>query len=210
MKAVVAAFSIVVAVLMLAQPVLAGKTVNTVTKGDVQGDLANIRLPNGKTASWGDNSPIGQADYLDIKEVSISKQKGTFVFTMTMYCTDLLTEVALVPGMKGMGWVHFLDTDLDGDRDFMLGVAFYGNELIPFLTAFDPTPIDPIELDPPETTIVGATITWHVDADSLGNPSSMKSTFCVIVDFSPTWQNIIGGVWWVDLSDDFQGISWPA
>ena len=210
MKAVVAAFSMVVAVLMLAQPVLAGKMVNTVTMGDVQGDLANIRLPNGKTASWGDNSPIGQADYLDIKEVSISKQKGTFVFTMTMYCTDLLTEAALVPGTNAMGWAHFLDTDLDGDRDFLLGVAFYGNELEPFLTAYDPTPNDPIELEAPEATIMGATITWYVDADTLGNPSGLRSTFLTSVDWSPPWQNIYGGCPFVDMSDDFQGISWPA
>ncbi len=207
MRAVAVAFSIVVAVLMLAQPVLAGKTTNTVTVKDDRYDLSKLYLYNDFNVPWPDNSPIGQADYLDIKEVSVSKQKGDFVLTMTMYCEDLLTEVALTPGTNGMGWVHFLDTNLDGSRDYMVAVAWYGNGFVPLLSRYDPAPID---LDPPEMSITGATFAWYVDADTIGNPSSLSSTFCVIVDFSPHWQNIYGGVFWVDISDTFEPMVWPA
>jgi len=207
LRAVAATLSILVAALMLAQPALAGKTADMVSVSDVSGDLNKLYLYNGKTAPWPDNSPIGQADYLDIKEVSISKQKGTFVLTMTMYCDDLLADVALTPGTNAMGWVHFLDTNLDGSSDFMLCVAWYGNGFESCLTVLGPTPID---LEPPRMSIAGATFTQYVDADMIGNPSSIASTFCVIVDFSPHWQNIYGGVFWVDISDSFEPLVWPA
>jgi len=198
----------VVAALMLAQPVLAGKTANTVMVSDVKGDLSKLYLPNGGAAPWPENSPVGQADYMDIKEVSISKQTDTFVLTMTMWCKDLLAELVAMPkGTNMLTWCHFLDTNLDGRYDFVIALGWDGSTFYSWNVKIGNPSID---LDPPTWCITGATITLRVDANAIGNPSSLALWSVTRVYWSPFELNIFGGWFNVDIPDTWQSTVWPA
>ncbi|HEX9908368.1 MAG TPA: hypothetical protein VGB78_07900 [Thermoplasmata archaeon] len=197
----VAALSVFVAALMLAQPVLAGKA-NTVTVTDAKDDLKKMYFLNANYGpSWPDNSPIELAECLDVKEASISKQKDTFVLTMTMWCNDLLADLYLPPGTSQIGWGFGFDTDSDYYSDVFIGVLYDG------CTVYNP---DPTELS---WKIAGATIEMSFDEDIIGDPATIAWNYYVMVWWAPrdllTW----GGWWAVDYTDswlDTKFAFWPA
>lgn len=209
MKAIAAALSILIAVLMLAQPVLAGETSNKLTIPDVQGDLKKQYFVAmalglyGNTGnlgpSWPDNSPIGKAGYLDVREATIEKlDDGTFEVTMTMWCTDLLAELTLTPGTKRIAYVPVFDTDLDGYFDYHIAVAYEGS-----------TPFHAGDFDF-ASSITGAKITMWFDEDRIGNPSSLGFAYIVVVWWAPPSINPWGGCWNVDIRDSWtEGPGYP-
>jgi hypothetical protein len=205
LRAVVAAtISILIAGIMLAQPALAGRA-NTVTVCDPEDDLVKIGTGGGPNlyAPWPEGSPINQAEFLDVKEATISKVKDTFVLTMTMYCDDLLADLALPPGTQLILWGHALDTDLDGIAEFAIGVAYDGSAFFKMRYSAEGAAIDF------EWSICGPTITMHIDEDMIGDPSEAKWHFIMQVQWSPPFA--VGGWWNVDRMEDPSGYAvWPA
>ena len=211
MKAVAVGLSVMVAALMLAQPVLAGKT-NTITLSDAKDDLHKWWGARGVSgnygAPWPDNSPIGNADFLDVKEASISKQKSTFVLTMTMWCDDLMADLALPPGVKEVFWAHGFDTNFDGWDEYIIAVAW--NQSTFYERTYNDGTDIPIEFT---WSITGATITMYLDADKIGNPSSFGWWYRTQAEWSPVELYVYGGYWDVDRPDSYP-VSvyaiWPA
>lgn len=212
MKAVVVGLSMMVAALMLAQPVLAGKD-NTITLSDAKDDLHKWWFARGVSgnygAPWPDNSPIGSADFLDVKEASISKQKGTFVLTMTMWCDDLMAELALPPGVKEVFWAHDFDINFDGWLEYAIAVAW--NESTFYERTYNMGTDIPIEFT---WSITGATITMYLDASIIGDPSSLAWDYRTQPEWSPVELYVYGGYWNVDIPDCYTSGStytiWPA
>ena len=201
LRSVAAALSLVVAVLLLAQPVLAGKS-NTVTVSDAKDDLKMMYFTYANDGpSWPDNSPIELADCLDVKEASISKQKDSFVLTMTMWCDDLSEDLCLPPGVSQIGWGFGFDTDSDLYSDVFVGVLYDG------CTVYNPSPTGI------SWTIAGATIKMSIDEDVIGDPSTIAWNYYVMVWWAPRDLMTWGGWWTVDYIDSWKVTEfafWPA
>jgi hypothetical protein len=127
-----------VAVIMLAQPMVAGQPNNKITLADGQGDLTKydatyVVASLGAAKLWPANSPVQKADYLDVREASIEKQGDTFVLTMTMWCGDLLADVEMPIGAqhgKQIAWIHYFINLKDGS-DYEIGVWWDGSRMLP-------------------------------------------------------------------------------
>ena len=225
MKTVAAlALSIMVAVLIFAPSVHAGTT-NTVTVSDAKDDLRiNFSsVMSGKGAYhnifgdqcgnfWPANSPVGKADYLDVREASISKQEDTFVVTMTMWCDDLNAEVEMPIGKQDrqIAWI-FVWKNLDTDTVY--GVHFewlngkwetWGN----VWSGDAPTPWVDFTWD-----VTGATITLRFNENQIGNPSSIDWDYVVLFDlyFTSGRNPFHAGGWFcVDWPDSYPLPIWSA
>ncbi len=230
MKTVAAlALSIMVAVLMFAPSVHAGTT-NTVTVSDAKDDLrmatwANMRGKGAYHNIFGDrlgnfwpaNSPVGKADYLDVREASISKQEDTFVVTMTMWCDDLNAEVEMPIGKQDKQIAYiFIWKNLDTGTVY--GVHFewlnskwdtWGN------IWFDGVPTQWVDFT---WSVTGATITLCFNKNQIGNPSSIAWGYEVLIDIYFTSGRDpyhVGGCFFVDFPDSFTSggsfwATWPA
>ena len=212
MRAVAATLSMLLVVLMLAQPVLAGKSSNMVTLVDAEHDLmkynANFMYYGlGVCQPWPVNSPVQTAEYLDMEGASIEKQRDTFVLTLTMYCDDLLADVEMPIGGEQnpqIAWTHYL-VNLDDGSDYLIGVWWDGSKM------------SPLDLCPDlkwEMTAAD-TITMWIDEDMMGDPSSIAWSPGVLLDVAPVWLPTFGGWWWVDMPDNYVGgdsgyYFWPA
>lgn len=185
---------------MLAQPVLAEGS-NTVTVSDDRNDLVKMGAAfQGAriVKEWPVNSPVAYADYLDVKEASVSKQGDTFVVTMTLWCEDLIAEVRMPIGSqhgKQIAWyLQFIS--LDDESSYQVGVWWNGNEMLSLDMRTDFT-----------WSITGATITMCFDKDMMGNPSSIQWRYFVLLCIAPVYLPTWGGYWLVDLPDCY---SWPT
>jgi len=200
LRTVATAFSVVIALLMFAQPVLAEES-NTVTVSDVKNDLVMMGVVFQQTTmikEWPDKSPVAYADYLDVKEASVSKQGDTFVVTMTMWCKDLLAEVRMPIGSQHgkqiAWWLEFVSV-VDKSSCYA-GVWWNGNEMLP------------LDLSPNVIwSVEGATITMRFNEDMLGDTSSIQWRYFVMLCLAPVGVYTWGGYWRVDLPDCY---SWPT
>ena len=211
MRAVAVAFSTLIVVLMLAQPVLAGKTSNMVTLVDAEHDLmkcsANFMYYGlGVCMPWPADSPVQTAEYLDMAGASIEKQKDTFVLTLTVYCDDLLADVEMPIGAEQnqqIAWAYYL-VNLDDGSDYMIGVWWDGSQMLP------------LDLCPDLIwSAEGPTITMWLDEDMIGDPSSLALSPGILLCLAPCWLPTFGGWWWVDMPDNYVGgdsgyYFWPA
>jgi hypothetical protein len=139
---------------------------------------------------------------VDVKQVSVSKQKDTFVLTMTMWCGDLLSELALPPGTNQIKWGFGINTDFDYDSEFFLGAFYDGSTLYPEAgTAAG----DSFEIG---LSVAGPTLVVTLDEDLIGDPASFAWNYFVIVSWSPPELMTWGGWWTVDNIDTWMDTVW--
>jgi len=199
LRTVATAFSLIIALFMLAQPVLAEES-NTVTVSDDRNDLVKMGAAfQGAriVKEWPVNSPVAYADCLDAKEASVSKQGDTFVVTMTMWCEDLIAEVRMPIGSqhgKQIAWyLEFIGAD---KSSYSVGVWWDGNKMLPLDWRTDFT-----------WSVTGATITMCFNEAMMGDTSSIEWRYFVYLCLAPVGVYTWGGYWIVDVP---AGYSWPT
>lgn len=117
-KVAVALLSVIVVGLMLAMPVSAGKAMVVVVP-DREGDLGmyNVLLVVGPTPAtqvpdprWQDNTPVGEASYMDMVSVSIAMVRSKYVFSMELVGDLPPVGDPLPSGSRYAGWMWWLET----------------------------------------------------------------------------------------------------
>jgi hypothetical protein len=180
---IVSALSIA-AVVMLAQPVMAGTLISIVE--DSEGDLAFgvDQKTGGFMHYWQDNTPVAQAGYFDMVCTWLSLKKGIYTFGMEL-ATELPEEgVALPNGIKLAEWAVWIDPS---------PYNYITNPVAPlFLIAlrYDGVSYSAFIMD--YATMLTVPAAFSVD----GSEFTLKFTTDSIGDLEFEWWSPLVRVWW--------------